>query len=353
MSQKIPVCVLAATGSVGQRFISLLNNHPWFEVVEITASDKSIGRKYSETCHWLLSDPMPEYVKNMEILATDADTIHKAKIVFSALPADIAKSVEPEFAKRGFYVCSNASAYRKDPLVPILLPEINADHIKILDKQQKEYNWKGGILTDPNCTSAAFVVPLGAISKTYNVTQAMVFSMQAISGAGYPGVASMDIIDNVIPFISGEEEKVEWEALKMMGDYVGDSISLHKMVISAHTNRVAVVDAHTICLSFSIEKKASIPEIIDLLKNFRVPEICRGLPSCPEYPIIYHEEENRPQPRLDRMLYKGMSSNVGRLRPDKIFDYKMVTVQHNTIRGAAGGSIVNAELLAKIKFGFN
>ncbi len=353
MSNKIPVSVLAATGSVGQRFISLLDQHPWFEVVEITASDRSVGKTYEESCHWLLSDPMPEYVKKMELLPTDADAIKKSQIAFSALPAEIAMIVEPDFARKGIYVSSNASAYRKDPLVPILVPEVNPDHLQILDVQQKTYQWPGAIMTNPNCTTVGFVVPLNAIDKHFCVTKAIVFSMQALSGAGYPGVPGMDILDNVIPFISGEEEKLEYEPAKIMGNFDGEKIVQHPIVISAHTNRVAVTDAHTICLSFAVREKVSEEQIISTLENFEFPEICRGLPSCPKKGIIYHKEENRPQPRWDRSLEKGMATNVGRVRKDNILDYRMVTVSHNTIRGAAGGSILNGELLAKIKFRMN
>ena len=352
MSNRIPVAVLAATGSVGQRFIRLLDNHPWFEVVEITASDRSVGKSYEQACHWLLSDPMPDYVKQMELLPTEAKSLNKASIAFSALPADIAETVEPEIAMKSIYVCSNASAYRKDPLVPILVPETNPDHIDILDLQQKTYQWTGGILTNPNCTTVGFVVPLSAIDRAFGVTKTVVFSMQAISGAGYPGVASMDIIDNVIPYIGGEEEKLEYEPAKIMGKFDGSQIVQHPVLVSAHTNRVAVIDAHTICLSFALNEKVNRDQIISVLENFEFPEICRGLPSCPEKGIIYHYENNRPQPRFDRELGKGMATSVGRLREDKILDFRMVTVSHNTIRGAAGGSILNGELLAKKKFGF-
>ncbi len=352
MKNKIPVAVLAATGSVGQRFISLLENHPWFEVAEITASDRSVGKTYQEACHWLLADPMPESVKKLVLLPTEANSIQKSVIAFSALPADIAKNVEPDFARKGVFVCSNASAYRKDPLVPILVPEVNPDHLDILEKQQKAYGWTGGIITNPNCTTCAFVVPLNAIDKAFGIQKAVIFSMQAISGAGYPGVASMDIIDNVIPFIGGEEEKVEFEPTKIMGTYQDSSIQLHPILISAHTNRVAVVDAHTICLSFSTNRKTSKDEIISVLKNYQMPELCVGLPSCPERGIIYREEDNRPQPRLDRNMGRGMSTSVGRIREDHIFDFRMVSLSHNTIMGAAGGSIFNGELLARKKMGF-
>lgn len=348
---KIPVAVLAATGSVGQRFISLLANHPWFEVAEITASDRSVGQRYEDACHWLLPEPMPERVGKMVLLPTEASTLTRSKIAFSALPADVAKTVESDAAKAGLYVCSNASAYRKDPLVPILVPEANPDHIGILNVQQKEYGWSGGILTNPNCTTTGFVVPLTAIDRKFGLERAIVFSMQAISGAGYPGIPSMDILGNVIPYIGGEEEKLEYEPAKIMGTFDGAQIHQHPFKVSAHTNRVAVVDAHTICISFELREKASVPTLIEALESFEYSPLLQGLPSLPEKAIVYHREPNRPQPRLDRGLYGGMASHVGRLRPCSIFDYRMVTLSHNTIKGAAGGSIVNAELLARTKFG--
>ena len=351
MSNKIPVAVLAGTGSVGQRMISLLDGHPWFEVVEVTASERSEGKSYQDACHWFLSKPMPEYVKNLEMLPTRASALKKAKIVFSALPADIAKEIEPDFAKAGMYLSSNASAYRKDPLVPLLVPEINPDHLDLIELQHKQYGWSGGIITNPNCTTTGFVIPLHAIDQKYHVKQLFAFSMQALSGAGIPGVPSLDIIDNVIPYIGGEEEKLEFEPRKIMGTMQADSVKFHSMQISAHTNRVAVIDAHTICSTIATEIKPSVEELIETVKNYEVPEVTKTLPSCPKQAIIYHEEDNRPQPRLDRDLENGMATSIGRIRKDTILDYRFVTVSHNTIRGAAGGSILNGELIARRFFG--
>ena len=351
MSNKIPVAVLASTGSVGQRMISLLDGHPWFEVVEVTASERSEGKTYQEACHWFLSKPMPEYVKNMKLLPTEASALKQAKIVFSALPADIAKEIEPDFAKAGMYLSSNASAYRKDPLVPLLVPEINPDHLDLIELQHSQYGWSGGIITNPNCTTTGFVIPLHAIDQKFHVKQIFAFSMQALSGAGIPGVPSLDIIDNVIPYIGGEEEKLEFEPKKIMGTMNVDSLSLHPMAISSHTNRVAVVDAHTICCTIATEEKPTVEEIIETVKSFQVPEVTRSLPSCPKQAIIYHEEPNRPQPRLDRDLENGMATSIGRIRKDTILDYRFVSVSHNTIRGAAGGSILNGELIARRFFG--
>ena len=351
MSNKIPVAVLAGTGSVGQRMISLLDGHPWFEVVEVTASERSEGKRYQDACHWFLSTPMPDYVKDMVLLPTQASALSKAKIVFSALPADIAKEVEPDFAKAGMFLSSNASAYRKDPLVPLLVPEINPSHLDLIDLQHSQYGWSGGIITNPNCTTTGFVVTMHAIDRAYHIKQAFVFSMQALSGAGYPGVSSLDIIDNVIPYIGGEEEKVEFEPKKILGTMEADGVKYHPMAISAHTNRVAVVDAHTICASIATEEKPSVEELIETVRSFEVPEAVKSLPSCPKHAIIYHDEANRPQPRLDRDLEHGMATNVGRIRKDNILDYRFVCVSHNTIRGAAGGSILNGELIARKFFG--
>lgn len=351
MITKIPVAVLAATGSVGQRFVSLLDGHPWFDLVEVTASDRSVGKTYEESCHWFLPDPMPASVKKMVLLPTEAEALHEAKIVFSALPADVAKIIEPDFAKAGFFLSSNANGFRNDRLVPILIPEINPDHIALIGRQQTEYGWKGGIITNPNCTTTGFSISFKAIDDRFNISKAIVFSMQALSGAGYPGVPSMDILDNVIPFISGEEAKLEFEIGKILGTLNGSGVLPHPIVVSAHTNRVAVSDAHTICASFKIEKDGTAEEIIQALVDFKAPAVCDGLPSCLEHPIIYHAEENRPQPKLDRCLGKGMATSVGRVRPDTILSYKMVIVSHNTIRGAAGGSILNGELIARSFFG--
>ncbi len=351
MSSKIPVAVLASTGSVGQRMVSLLDGHPWFEVVEVTASERSEGKRYQDACHWFLSKPMPDYVKDMVLLPTEASALHKAKIVFSALPADIAKEIEPDFAKAGMYLSSNASAYRKDPLVPLMIPEINPDHLDLVELQHSQYGWSGGLITNPNCTTTGIVVPLAAIDRKYHIKTLFVFSMQALSGAGYPGVPSLDIIDNVVPYIGGEEEKLEFEPRKILGTMKADRVELHNMDISAHTNRVAVVDGHTICATIATEEKPSVEEVIDTLRNFEVADICKGLPSCPKQPVIYHDEPNRPQPRLDRDLESGMATSVGRVRKDNILDFRLVSVSHNTIRGAAGGSILNGELIARRFFG--
>ncbi|NMB87782.1 MAG: aspartate-semialdehyde dehydrogenase [Chloroflexi bacterium] len=346
MEQKIPVAVLAATGSVGQRFVQLLDQHPWFEVVALSASDRSVGKPYGEACHWILTDPMPAWAANMTVLPTEPEAIH-TPLAFSALPADIALSVEPAFAAQGTNVCSNASAYRREPDVPILLPEVNAEHIDIVKTQRQKRGWKGSIITNPNCTSTGLTVAMSAIQKAFGIRIAFVVSMQALSGAGYPGVPSMDILDNVIPNVNGEEQKVEFETRKMLGNLVDGSIELADFGISAHTNRVAVSDGHTVCASIELQERVEIENVAQALAGYQGPEISRDLPSAPRPVIQLRSESDRPQPRLDRMTGKGMTTVVGRLRPDPILDLKMVVLSHNTIRGAAGGSIFNAELLVK------
>ncbi len=345
MSQsQIPVAVLGATGSVGQRFISLLDHHPWFKVVALAASDRSIGQKYSQACRWILSDPMPDYARDM-IIAPVAPEALDAKIVFSALPADLAKDLEPQFAKAGFAVCSNASSYRRDEDVPLLLPEVNAEHIQLVKVQRQRRGWSGCILTNPNCTSAGLTVALKALDDAFSVKKVFAVSLQALSGAGYPGVSSLDIIDNVIPNIGGEEDKVEWEPRKMLGKFMDNKIQMADIKFSAHTNRVAVIDGHTVCASVEFAQPVSPEDASRALSDYLAPISARELPSAPQPVIAVRSEADRPQPRLDKLTGKGMSTVVGRIRVDPLFHLKFVVLSHNTIRGAAGGSIYNAELL--------
>jgi aspartate-semialdehyde dehydrogenase len=345
MKEKIPVAVLAATGSVGQRFIQLLDTHPWFQVAAVTGSDRSIGQPFAKVCRWILADPIPKSVKGMVVLPSEPSSTKNIPLVFSALPADIAREVEPEFAKAGIAVCSNASAYRRESDVPILLPEVNPSHLDVIESQRLHHKWKGCIVTNSNCTSTGLTVALKALQDAFGLTKLFAVSMQALSGAGYPGVPSLDILDNVIPYIGGEEDKVEWETRKMLGDVMGSEIELANFTVSAHTNRVAVSDGHMVCASVEFENKVSITEVIEVVRSYQAPEISRALPSAPKPVIIYREEDDRPQPRLDRMAGHGMATVVGRIRPDPLFDYKFVVLSHNTIRGAAGGSIYNAELM--------
>lgn len=342
---QIPVAVLGATGSVGQRFISLLENHPWFKVVALAASDRSVNQKYSQATRWILDSPMPDYAKDMVIVPASVEAV-QAKIVFSALHSEVAKELEPQFAKAGVAVCSNASAFRQADDVPLLLPEVNAHHIHLVTTQRKNKNWSGCIITNPNCTSTGLTVALKALDDAFGVKKVFAVSMQALSGAGYPGVSSMDIIDNIIPNINGEEEKVELEPRKMLGKLNQNKIDFADIKFSAHTNRVAVLDGHTVCTSVALSTPpADLQVVSDILQNYSAPESAKNLPSSPRPVISVREEADRPQPRLDRLTGKGMSTVVGRIREDSIFDIKFVVLSHNTIRGAAGGSIYNAELL--------
>ena len=341
---QIPVAVLGATGSVGQRFISLLDNHPWFTVVALAASDRSVGQKFSDACRWVLNEPMPEYARDMVVVSASPDSV-QAKIVFSALHNEIAKDLEPQFAKAGAAVCSNASSYRREEDVPLLLPEVNAEHIQLVKIQRQQRGWSGCILTNPNCTSTGLTVALKALDDSFGVKKVFAVSLQALSGAGYPGVSSLDIIDNVIPNIGGEEEKVEWEPRKMLGKMADSKIQLSDIRFSAHTNRVAVIDGHTVCVSVEFAQRVSPEDAIQVMRSYQAPASARALPSSPRPAISVREEADRPQPRLDRLTGKGMTTVVGRLRRDPLLDLKFVVLSHNTIRGAAGGSIYNAELL--------
>ncbi len=347
MPSSIPVAVLGATGSVGQRFVSLLDGHPWFEVVALTASDRSEGKPYAQACHWILPEAMPAWARQITVLPTTPEAVKGARIVFSALPTDQAKELEPQFAQAGFAVCSNASAFRQEPDVPLLLPEVNAEHIHLIPKQRQSRGWPGCILTNPNCTSTGLTVALKALDAAFGLKRAFVVSMQAISGAGYPGVPSLDIIGNVVPIPGTEEEKVEWEPRKMLGRLNGEGIVLSDLRLSAHTNRVAVVDAHTVCVSVELSEAIAPEAAQHAMNTYQPVEAARDLPSTPQPVLVVREEADRPQPRLDRMTGKGMTTVVGRLRPDPLLHLKFIVLSHNTIRGAAGGSIYNAELLVK------
>jgi len=345
-SSQIPVAVLGATGSVGQRFISLLEDHPWFKVVALAASDRSVGQKYSDAARWVLDTPMPRYARDMIVVPATTEAV-QARIVFSALHNEIAKDLEPQFARAGAAVCSNASSYRRGEDVPLLLPEINADHIHLVKQQRIDRGWSGCITTNPNCTSTGLTVALKALDNAFGVKKVFAVSLQALSGAGYPGISSLDIMDNVIPNVGngGEEEKVEWEPRKMLGKLNGNKIDLADIKFSAHTNRVAVIDGHTVCASVELGKSVEPEDAMQALCDYAAPPSARELPSSPRPVIEVRSEADRPQPRLDRLTGKGMTTVVGRVRRDPILDLKFVVLSHNTIRGAAGGSIYNAELL--------
>ena len=342
MDKKIKVAVLGATGSVGQKFIELLNNHPWFEVAEVAASERSAGKTYREATNWFMSTPMPESVANL--IVKECKVPLESKILFSGLDANVAGEIETEFAKNGFVVISNARNHRFDNDVPLLVPEVNHQHLDIVSKQ----NYNGGIIvTNPNCSTVGLVMALKPIHDLFGITEVNVVTMQALSGAGYPGVPSLDIIDNLIPFIGGEEHKMETEPLKILGGLSEDGFVSASMAISAQCNRVAVLDGHTESVQIRTAKKASAEEIIEAWKSFSAMPQELQLPYAPVHPLYYFENERYPQPRLHRNLEKGMAVSIGRLRPCSLFDWKFTVLSHNTVRGAAGGAILNAELMVK------
>lgn len=344
MPEKIPVAVLGATGSVGQRFVQLLEGHPWFEVRAVSGSARSEGTRYGQSCRWILPEPMPDSVRKLPVLPT-LPVIPDVPLVFSALPARVAAEAEPEYARTGVMVCSNASAFRQAADVPLLLPEVNPTHTALLETQRAQRGWRGGIVTNPNCTSTGLTICLKALQDRFGLHSVLAVSLQAVSGAGYPGVPALDIQGNVIPYIAGEEEKVEWEPRKMLGSYSAGQVQLADFAMSVHCNRVPVRDGHLVCLSVRLAQPAEQAAVAQALSGYQPEDPGTALPSAPRPVIQLAEREDRPQPLLDGMAGGGMTTVVGRLRPDPILDWKLVVLSHNTIRGAAGGSIYNAELL--------
>lgn len=354
--KKITVGVLGATGVVGQNYLSLLANHPWFEVTFLASSQRSANQPYGKAVQgrWKQEGLLPKQLEN--IIVSSIDDIDKAantcQMIFSAVGSDIAEEYERRYAQAGLAVVSNASYHRRDSDVPMIIPEINPDHLQIIPKQQHKRGWnKGYIAVKPNCSLQSYLIPLWPIHQRYGIEQVIVTTLQAISGAGYPGVSSMDILGNVVPYIGGEEEKSEWEPLKILGTIQGDSIvNAHNIAIAAHCNRVPVYDGHLACVSVKVREKASAEEIITLWNNFTGEPQRLALPSAPSQPILYLPEVNRPQPLLDRNAGNGMAVTVGRLRPCPVLDFRFVGLSHNTVRGAAGGGVLIAELLAKQQF---
>ena len=340
---KIPVAILGATGAVGQRFIQLLADHPWFEIAALAASERNVGRRYADVAKWVIPGDPPPAVAEMIVRPLEPGL--PAQIVFSALPSEVARQVEPTFARAGYAVCSNASAYRQEPYVPLLIPEVNADHVAMIPHQRARCDWPGLIVTSPNCTTTGIVLPLKPLDDTFGLRRVFAVSMQAISGAGYPGVASLDILGNVVPYIGGEEEKIESETRLLLGRIENGMRIAADIAISAQANRVPVLDGHTVCLSVGFEKTPTVEEAVAALADFRGPEVVRKLPSAPGRPILVRPEPDRPQPRRDRDAMDGMAVTVGRVRPCPLLDLRLVTVSHNTLRGAASGAIMNAELL--------
>jgi aspartate-semialdehyde dehydrogenase len=345
MRKKYPIGILGATGMVGQRYIQLLENHPWFEIAWLAASDRSSGKPYSEAAKWRLDAPLPERIAKMII--SPADPEGAPRIIFSSVDSPIARELEPKFAAAGCAVISNSSAFRMTPNVPLVLPEVNAEHLHLIEEQTWRQQSGGYIVTNSNCTVMGPVLALKPIEDRFGVTQIFATSMQAVSGAGYPGVPSMDILDNVIPYIGNEEEKMEEELLKLLGKLDGNLVKPLAARMSANCNRVAVVDGHMVCVSIKLAKPATREEILAAWSEFR-PLAGQDLPTAPDQPVQWAEQADRPQPRLDRNRGKGMAVTVGRLRPCGLLDWKFVVLSHNTIRGAAGATILNAELLASL-----
>jgi aspartate-semialdehyde dehydrogenase len=345
-ARTVRVGVLGATGAVGQRFVQLLEGHPWFQVTALAASERSVGRPYGEACHWRLSAECPTSVRDLIVqpVAPDLD----CEIVFSALPSAVARDAEPSFAAAGYGVLSNASAHRMDPDVPLLIPEVNADHLRLIPIQRQRRGWeKGFIVTDPNCSTVGLVLALKPLHDAFGIRRVIVTTLQALSGAGYPGVPSLDTLDNVVPFIGGEEEKLVTEPRKLLGAFspAEGSIQPAEIRISPHCNRVATRDGHLETVSVEFERKPSLSEVIEAFSGFQSVPYALGCPSGVDPTIVLRPEPDRPQPRLDRDAGAGMAITIGRLRPCEVLDFKFVVLSHNTIRGAAGGSILNAEIM--------
>ncbi|MBI2854158.1 MAG: aspartate-semialdehyde dehydrogenase [Chloroflexi bacterium] len=343
---KVKVGILGATGMVGQRFVQLLGNHPWFQVTEVAASERSAGKSYGESMfgRWKLPTAIPESIGNLVVKECVPGL--DCQVVFSALDAEIAGPIEQAFAQAGYVVSSNSRNHRMEPDVPLLIPEVNADHMGMIAFQKRNRGWKGMIVTNPNCSTIHLVIALKPLMQ-FGLNKVFVTTMQALSGAGYPGVASLDILDNVIPYIGGEEEKMERETLKLLGRLGEGKFVPASITVSAHCTRVNVNDGHTECVSVKLEKKPGIDEIKAAFKAFN-PLKGLDLPSAPDHPIVLREENNRPQPKMDRDVEKSMASVVGRIRECPLLGYKFVVLGHNTVRGAAGAAILNAELM-KVK----
>jgi aspartate-semialdehyde dehydrogenase len=345
MQKKYPIGILGATGMVGQRFIQLLENHPWFEIAWLAASDRSSGKKYGDAAKWRLDTPLPSAQARMAV--SPADPAAAPKIIFAALDADIAREMEPVFAAAGCAVVSNSSAFRMQANVPLVIPEVNADHLHLIEEQSWRRESGGYMVTNPNCSAIGLVLALKPLEERFGIKQIFVTTMQAVSGAGYPGVPSMDILGNVVPYIKNEEEKMEAETLKLLGRLEGHAVKPLSARMSAHCNRVAVEDGHTESVSVKLARPATREEILAAWSEFK-PLAAQHLPMAPAQPVEFAPQDDRPQPRLDRNRGRGMGVTVGRLRPCGVLDWKFTVLSHNTIRGAAGAAILNAELLASL-----
>ena len=346
MSYKRKVAILGATGAVGQRYIQLLQGHPWFRIEVLAASERSAGKKYCDACNWLMESNLPKEISDMTVADATVDAVKKAgnvDIIFSSLPGDLAGPVEEEFATE-YPVFSKASAHRMEKDIPLIIPEVNPDHIALIPIQKRNRGWKGFISTDPNCSTIQMAMSLKPL-MVFGLRQVMVTTMQALSGAGYPGVPSLDIIDNVVPFISKEEDKMETESNKILGTFNGKTVENADFVVTASCNRVNVKDGHLESVFVKLEEEPSLADVEEAFSKFKGDPQKLRLPSAPENPIVVRKESNRPQPRYDRDAGHGMSVVVGRIRKDPIMSLKYMCLGHNTIRGAAGGGILSAELM--------
>jgi aspartate-semialdehyde dehydrogenase len=343
MNEKLRVGILGATGTVGQRFIQLLEDHPQFAVTALAASDRSQGKSYSEACAWRLPGEMPEFVRGMQVVAPQPPM--DCDIIFSSLPGEMARATEGAFARAGFPVISNSSAYRMDEDVPLLIPEINHEHLQLLDTQRATNASGGFIVTNPNCSTIMIALALAPLHARFGIEAVVVTTLQALSGAGYPGVPSLDATDNVVPFIENEEEKIEEETQKILGVLKDARVEHAPFAVSAQVHRVNVTEGHMAAIRVKLARRATVEEVKDALSSFTsLPQELK-LHSAPARPIVVREERDRPQPRLDRDAGHGMTVTIGRVQPDKVLDFRLVALSHNTIRGAAGAAILNAELL--------
>ena len=342
MQTRIEVGILGATGMVGQHFIKFLQGHPWFDLKWLGASDRSAGKKYRDAMTWHPGGVTPDTVAGLTV--EDSKPGNAPRLLFSAMDASVATEIERAFAEAGHVVVSNSRNHRMEPDVPLLVPEINPDHLKLVPLQQRARGWKGQIVTNPNCSTVVLTMALAPL-KQFGIVRVITTTMQAISGAGYPGVASMDILGNVVPFIGGEEEKMQQETQKILGEFRGDRVEPLAAKVSAHCNRVAVVDGHTVTVSVEFSSKPPLGEVRRAFESFSGVPQQRHLPSAPATPVIYMEDAGRPQPRMDAERERGMAAFVGRLRACAALDYKFVALGHNTVRGAAGAAVLNAELM--------
>ncbi|HET8624334.1 MAG TPA: aspartate-semialdehyde dehydrogenase [Gemmatimonadales bacterium] len=345
MTARVPVAVLGATGTVGQKFVRLLADHPWFEIAALAASDQSVGRPYGEVVRWRETIALPDRLAGITIARSVPPLQVPARIVFSALDAEVAKDIEQGFARAGALVVTNTRVHRMEPDVPLLIPEINAGHLALVARQRARRGWSGAILANPNCSTAGLVLALAPLQRAFGVEKVFVATMQAVSGAGYPGVPSLDILGNVVPFIGGEEEKMERETCKILGQLNGDVVTQAPIPMSVHTNRVAVVDGHFEVVSVGLGRRATPDEAIAVLQAFRGSERVSALPSSPARPVEVDLRPDRPQSRLDLERGGGMTVTVGRVRPCPVLDLRFALLSHNTIRGAAGAAVQIAELL--------